>query len=144
MVASRVALKDARLEIRANNSDKVGMVMSLNYGSIAVQERFRDSLRNDGIEGLSAKHFPSMVVSTVGGTVSQSFNLRGFNSTVVSGITGGLAGLIHGLVTLQHDDHQDAIVVVAADEVASLLFHTFDKRGGLLRRTTQLRRKLRR
>ena len=28
-------------------------------------------------------------------------------------------------------DHQDALVVVAADEVASLLFHTFDKRQWL-------------
>ncbi len=131
MVAAALALKDSKLDVRANNSDKVGMVMSLNYGSIAVQERFRDSLRDDGIEGLSAKHFPSMVVSTVGGTVSQSFNLRGFNSTVVAGISGGLAGLIHAMVTLQHDDQQDATVVVAADEVASLLFHTFEKRQWL-------------
>jgi 3-oxoacyl-[acyl-carrier-protein] synthase II len=131
MVAAALALKHAKLEVRAANCARVGMVMSLNYGSIAVQERFRESLINDGIEKLSAKFFPSMVVSTVGGTVAQSFNLRGFNSTVVDGITGGLAGLVHAATSLRNDASQDAVVLVAADEVASLLFHTFDSRGWL-------------
>lgn len=131
MVAAALAIKDSKLEVRAGNSDRVGMVMSLNYGSLAVQERFRDSLRHDGIENLSAKHFPSMVVSTVGGTVSQSFNLRGYNSTIVDGITSGLHGLIHADAVLRGDASQDAIVVVAADEVAPLFFNVFDQRGWL-------------
>jgi 3-oxoacyl-[acyl-carrier-protein] synthase II len=105
--------------------------MSLNFGSLAVQERFRDSLENDGIEKLSAKHFPSMVVSTVGGTVSQSFNLKGFNSTVVDGVCAGLSGLIHAQTVLAQDATQDAMVVVAADEVASFLFKEYDRRNWL-------------
>jgi 3-oxoacyl-[acyl-carrier-protein] synthase II len=131
MVAAALSLKHARLEVRPANCGQVGMVMSLNYGSLAVQERFRDSLRRDGLEKLSAKYFPSMVVSTVGGTVAQSFGLRGFNSTLADGISGGLQGLIHAAITLQQDDSQDATVVTAADEVASLLFHIFDQRGWL-------------
>ncbi len=129
MVAAALAIKHSKLEVRAASSDRVGMVMSLNYGSLAVQERFRDSLLHDGLEKLSAKHFPSMVVSTVGGTVAQSFNLRGYNCTIVDGITAGLHGLIHADAVLRGDDSQDAIVVVAADEVAPLLFNVLDKRG---------------
>ncbi len=131
MVAAALALKHSRLNVNAQNSGRIGMVMSLNYGSIAVQERFRDSLMNDGIDKLSAKHFPSMVVSTVGGTVAQSFGLRGYNSTVVDGIGSGLQGLIHAYHVLRQDEHQDAIVVTAADEVGALLFKIFDQRGWL-------------
>lgn len=129
MVAAALALKHSKLEVRAANSSRVGMAMCLNYGSLAVQLRFRDSLRADGVEGLSAKHFPSMVVSTVGGTVAQSFNFRGFNSTIADGITGGLQGLIHGYLTMQMNPWMDAIVVVATDEVAEFLFRSFDQQG---------------
>lgn len=131
MVAAYLAMQDAKLEVRPANSTRTGMVMALSYGSIAVQERFQNSLMLDGIEKLSAKHFPSMVVSTVGGTVSQSFGLRGHNASVAEGITGGLQGLIHATNTLRRSQDQDAIVVVAADEVASLFFRTYDQRGWL-------------
>ncbi len=131
MVAAALALKDSRLEVRAANSERVGMVMCLNYGSLAVQERFRDSLAKDGLEKMSAKHFPSMVVSTVGGTVSQAFNLRGVNSTIVDGITGGLQGFIHAAEVMQGNPDLDAMVVVAADEISPLLFRVFNQRGWL-------------
>jgi 3-oxoacyl-[acyl-carrier-protein] synthase II len=131
MVAAALALKNSKLEVRASNSDRIGMVMSLNYGSIAVQERFRDSLVKDGIEKMSAKHFPSMVVSTIGGTVSQAFNLRGPNSTIAEGISGGLHGIIHASELLYGDANHDAMVVVGADEIGAMLFHVFDKRGWL-------------
>lgn len=131
MVASALALKHADLDIRPSNTNRVGMVMSINHGSLAVQERFRDSLRDDGLEKLSAKHFPSMVVSTVGGTVAQSFGLRGFNSTVVDGHCAGLGGLIHAATVLRADSSLDAIVVVAADEVAQVFHSVYDERGWL-------------
>ncbi len=131
MVAAALAIKESGLEIRPTNSSRIGMVMSLNYGSLAVQERFRDSLEQDGLEQLSAKHFPSMVVSTVGGTVAQNFGLRGYNSTIVDGFTSGLHGLIQAETVLRFHESQDAMIVVAADEVASLLFRVFEERGWL-------------
>lgn len=131
MVSAYLAMQNADLEIRPNNSPRIGMTMALSYGSLAVQERFRESLTHDGIDKLSAKHFPSMVISTVGGTVSQSFGLRGHNATIADGITGGLQGLIHAANTLQRSHDQDAMLVVAADEVASLFFNVFDERGWL-------------
>ncbi len=143
MVAASLALKDSRLEVRAANSDRVGMVMTLNYGSIAVQERFQDSLMKDGIEKLSAKYFPSMVVSTVGGTVSQAFNLRGVNSTLVEGMSGGLHGLVHAAEILQNNTEQDAVVLIAADEVGSLFHRVFAKRGWLAESDVNSEAKLR-
>jgi 3-oxoacyl-[acyl-carrier-protein] synthase II len=70
-----------------------------------------------------------MVVSTVGGQVSQSFNLKGINSTLVDGMTAGLHALAHAYEVLWQTDDQDALVVVAADEIGPLFYRLFDRLG---------------
>jgi 3-oxoacyl-[acyl-carrier-protein] synthase II len=130
-VAAGLALKEAGLDRAPLPPERVGMVMGLTRGPVGAQERFLESLKNDGIEGLSAKHFPSMVISTAGGQVSQAFGCMGINSTLVDGVTAGLHALIHAFELLRQNDGQDAVVVVAADEIAALLFRVLDRLGVL-------------
>lgn len=131
MVAAGLAMQDAGLNSRITPSEKMGMVMGLMYGSIAVQEDFNNSLINDGLEKLSAKYFPSMVISTIGGQVSLSCSLRGTNTTVVDGFTGGLNALIQGYEMLRQDDELDSVVVVVADEIGRVMMEVFDNHGKL-------------
>ncbi len=131
MVAAGLAFQDSKLDLRTANPDRMGLVMGLTYGSITVQDDFQKSLVNDGIEKMSAKYFPSMVLSTIGGQVSQAFKLKGVNNTVVDGITSGLTALVHAYDLLRNDPEQDAIAVVAADEVGSLFYDVFHRRGWL-------------
>ena len=129
MVAAGLALQSSGINLRSADPTRLGLIMALTYGSVTVQENFRSSLMNDGIENVSAKYFPSMVVSTIGGQVSLTFKLQGVNNTVVAGITAGLHALAHGYELLRNDPDQDALVVVGADEVGEMMFKVFDKRG---------------
>src|SRR5205807_653322 len=95
------------------------------------QQRFFEALAKDGIEKLSAKFFPAIVVSTVGGQVSQAFSLKGINSTLVDGASAGLHALVHAYEMLRQNETQDALVVVAADEVGILFYRLFDRLGAL-------------
>lgn len=131
MVAAGLAMQDAAIDTRVVESERLGMVMGLMFGSISVQEDFDNSLRDDGLEQLSAKYFPSMVISTIGGQVSQSFSLRGANTTIVDGFTGGLNALIQGYQLLQQDSDLDAVVVVTADEIGQMMMSIYDQDGKL-------------
>jgi 3-oxoacyl-[acyl-carrier-protein] synthase II len=131
MVAAGLAMQEAAIDTRVVRSERLGMVMGLMYGSISVQENFNHSLVHDGLENLSAKYFPSMVVSTIGGQVSQSFSLRGINTSIVDGFTGGLNALIQGYEILRQDDELDAVVVVVADEIGRAMFDVFNDQGVL-------------
>jgi 3-oxoacyl-[acyl-carrier-protein] synthase II len=53
------------------------------------------------------------------------------NNTVVDGITSGLTALVHAYDLLRNDPGQDAIAVVAADEIGSLFYDVFSRRGWL-------------
>lgn len=128
MVAAGLAIQSSGINPRSIDPTRMGLIMSLTYGSVSVQDCFRESLLNDGIEKLSAKYFPSMVVSTIGGQVSQAFKLQGINNTVVSGITSGLNAVAHGYQLLRHSDNQDSLVVVGADEIGPTYFKVFNDR----------------
>lgn len=137
MVAAGLAMQEAKIDARVVAAERLGMVMGLMYGSISVQESFNESLINDGLEQLSAKYFPAMVISTIGGQVSQSFSLRGPNTTIVDGFTGGLNALIQGYDLLRQDEEVDAVVVVVADEIGRVMFERFDRLGKLTPTTLQ-------
>lgn len=128
MVSAGLALQHSGLNPRNADPTRIGMIMGLMYGSISVQESFRDNLNKEGLEKLSAKYFPSMVVSTIGGNVSQAFRLQGINNTVVDGYTAGLTTLTHGYELLRGNASQDALLIVAAEEVGRLMFHVLSDR----------------
>jgi 3-oxoacyl-[acyl-carrier-protein] synthase II len=130
-VAASLALQSAGLDGTAIADERKGIVLGLTRGPAETTEQFMDSLRENGLENLSAKFFPAMVVSTIGGRIAQSFGLKGMNSTVVDGTTSGLHALIHAFECLRQDDTLDAVVVVAADEVGALFFRLFDRLGTL-------------
>jgi 3-oxoacyl-[acyl-carrier-protein] synthase II len=130
-VAAGLAFRDARLESRRIPEERIGVVVGLTRGPVSAQENFLGSLRRDGLEKLSAKYFPSMVVSTVGGQVSQALRLKALNSTLVDGASAGLHSIIHGFEMLRQNDVQDALIVVSTDEIGPMFFRLFDNCGML-------------
>ncbi|HLL84498.1 MAG TPA: beta-ketoacyl-[acyl-carrier-protein] synthase family protein, partial [Longimicrobium sp.] len=130
VVASGLALRDAGLEGKVPET-RTGAVVGLTRGAVVAHERFLQNLRKDGIRQLSPRYFPSMVLSTVSGQLSQAFRVRGIVSTVVDGTTSGLHALLHGFRLLRDNGALDAVVVVAADELGAML-HGVYARAGLL------------
>jgi 3-oxoacyl-[acyl-carrier-protein] synthase II len=129
--AAGLAFKDACLQVKKIPEERLGVVVGLTRGPVTTQKHFLESLERDGVENLSAKYFPAMVVSTVAGQVAQLLRIKGQSATVVDGPTAGLQALIYAFEVLRLDDSLDAIVVVSADEVGSLNLCAFDESGML-------------
>jgi 3-oxoacyl-[acyl-carrier-protein] synthase II len=107
------------------------LVVALTRGPVATQEQFLESLSSSGIEGLSAKYFPAMVLSTLAGQVAQACQIKGASLTIVDGRTAGLQALADAAEHLRQSDELDALVVIAADELARLYYRLFDRLGML-------------
>ncbi len=128
VVATSLALQDA--DSRGwFEPTRLGLTVALTRGPVSTQERFLESLYRDGIERMSAKHFPSMVLSTLSGEIAQACRIKGANLTLVDGRTAGLRGLLAACEHLRQSDELDALVVVAADEIGSLFFRLFERLG---------------
>ena len=130
-VAAGLGLRDAGLQGAHFKEERVGVVVALARGPVGTQENFTASLRRDGLHGLSPKYFPSMVLSTVAGNVGHAYRLRGTTSLFAEGISGGLHGLIHAFELLRQTPELDALLVIAADELAPGFFRLYDRLGVL-------------
>jgi len=128
VIATAMALKDAGLT-RCLKAERIGLHVALARGPVVSQQAFLDSLARDGVAGLSAKHFPSMVLSTVSGQIAQACQIKGANFTFVDGAGAGLQALAHGCDYLALHPELDALVVIAADELGPLFYRVFDCLG---------------
>lgn len=130
VLATAMAMQDAGLAGRAQ-PERVGLFVALTRGPVATQEAFFESLHRDGVAGLSARHFPSMVLSTLSGQIAQACRIKGASFTFVDGAGAGLVALIQAREYLSRHPELDAIVVVAADELAPHSYRMFDRLGRL-------------
>ncbi len=128
-VSAGLAYSDACLTTRPVNPERIGTVLGLAAGPVSTQEAFEKNLSEAGVEGVSAKYFPSIVMSTVGGQVCQTLSLKGINGTVVDGVGAGLPAAIHAFEMLRSSDKEDQIIVVAPDEISRWLFRSLDLLG---------------
>jgi 3-oxoacyl-[acyl-carrier-protein] synthase II len=130
VVATSLALKDAGLKGRTR-PPRMGLTVALTRGPVATQERFLENLGTAGIQGLSAKYFPAMVLSTLSGQVAQACQIKGASLTIVDGRTASLQALVDAAEYLRQSDELDALVVVAADELGSHYYRLFSRLGML-------------
>lgn len=130
VLAALLALKDAGLAIQGA-PERIGLHVAMTRGPVAAQLAFQESMVQDGIANLSARHFPAMVFSTVSGQVAQACHIKGANFTFVDGVGAGLQALAHGHHYLQLHPELDALVVLAVDELGPLTCRMFDYLGYL-------------
>ncbi|SIT43185.1 putative Beta-ketoacyl synthase [Paraburkholderia ribeironis] len=128
IVATAMALEDAGLAGRFK-PERVGLHVAMARGPVTTQQAFQEHLADDGIAGLSARYFPSMVLSTVSGQIAQACQIKGASFTFVEGASAGLQALAHGRDYLALHPELDALIVVAVDEVGPLFYRTFDYLG---------------
>lgn len=128
VTAAALALTDAGL-FRRLKAERIGLHVAMTRGPLVSQQAFQASLAHDGIAGLSPKHFPAIVLSTVSGQISMACQIKGASFTFVDGPGAGLQALVHGRDYLARHPELDALIVVAVDEVGSLYQHLFDYLG---------------
>lgn len=128
-IAASLALKDAGLWPLVDGGARTGLVVAITRGAATSYEKYLESVAGEKWSDASAVYFPNLVMSSVGGQVSSSLGIRGLTSSVVGGGCAGLQALAHAVELFRRNPHQDSVIVVASDELASLYFKLYAKRG---------------
>ena len=130
-IATAFAIQNSgRWPIQGDGSD-LGLVVGVSRGAASSYEKYLGSVEGCNWEKASAVYFPNLVMSSVGGQVSSMLGLRGITSSLVGSTAGGLQALVHAYELFRRNPTQEAVVVVAADEICSLFFRLFDNLGVL-------------
>jgi 3-oxoacyl-[acyl-carrier-protein] synthase II len=130
-VAAHQALGDARIGACGLAAERIGLVVATSRGAVGSFERYLKSVQGAAWHKATPIHFPNLVMSSIGGQVSRAFGFKGACSTIVDGVGCGLGALIHAAELLRQSEGQDALVVLATDEVAELFFRLSDRLGRL-------------
>jgi 3-oxoacyl-[acyl-carrier-protein] synthase II len=93
VAAATMAVKDAGLEITAENAYRVGVLLSSSVGSIAVSERNYSVLKERGWQRTHPLFMALVLPNMVASNVSIALGARGYNSTVSTACAGGTTAI---------------------------------------------------
>lgn len=127
-IATHLAMQHAG-SLNISGMDKLGLVAGLCRGASASYEKYLASVEGSRWEKASAVFFPNLVMSSVGGQVAAALGIKGITSTLVSPSGAGLQTLVHAWELFRRNEQQDALIVVASDELAPLYYRMQDRRG---------------
>jgi 3-oxoacyl-[acyl-carrier-protein] synthase II len=130
VVATTLALKDAGIAGKVA-PERIGLFVAMSAGPVTSAQIYAEELHRSGIAALSAKYFPPIVLSILGGQIGLACQIRGANFTLIDGVGAGLQALAHARDMLAQHDELDAIVVVACDEVGPGFHRMLDMLGAL-------------
>ncbi len=90
VVAAKLAIDDAHLEITDSSRNDIGVVLGSTMGSVhSISEFDRTALR-EGPRYVNPAHFPNVVINSPASQVAIRFCLRGLNSTISTGFSASL------------------------------------------------------
>ncbi len=130
LVAAKLAIDDAHLEITDENRNDIGVVLGSTMGSVhSISEFDKEGLR-EGPRYVNPAHFPNAVINSPASQVSIRFGVRGMNSTISTGFTASLDAICYGLDMLQLGRAR-ILVIGGVEELCIQTFLGFYKLGFL-------------
>ncbi|HVK66043.1 MAG TPA: beta-ketoacyl-[acyl-carrier-protein] synthase family protein [Polyangium sp.] len=118
--AATLALADAGITLRGAKRDRAGLFVGTTRASTESEREFRDSIRERGVERLSATAFTRMVLNASAGTCTKLCALKGPTTTLTTGEGSGLVALIYSALYLSTRSDVDLILAAGVDERVSL------------------------
>ena len=90
LVAAKMAIDDAKLDITDENRNDIGVVLGSTMGSVhSISEFDKEGLR-EGPRYVNPAQFPNTVINSPASQVAIRFGLRGLNATISTGFTASL------------------------------------------------------
>ena len=102
--AAAMAVEHARLDVQANNPERVGVIIGSGIGGIQTFEEQHTNLIQKGPDRVSPFFIPMMISNMASGQISIHTGAKGPNFTTVSACTSSANAIGEALRTLQHDD----------------------------------------
>ncbi len=130
LVAAKLAIDDAKLDITDDNRNDIGVVLGSTMGSVhSISEFDKEGLR-EGPRYVNPAHFPNTVINSPASQVAIRYGLRGLNTTIATGFTAGLDAIGYAMDMLQLGRVQ-ALLVGGVEELCIETFLGFYKLGSL-------------
>jgi 3-oxoacyl-[acyl-carrier-protein] synthase II len=136
MVAAKLAIEDAQLQITPENCNGIGVVLGSTMGSIKSISDFDLVGLREGPRGVNPAHFPNTVINSPASHVAIRFGLRGLNSTISTGFTASHDAIGYGMDMLRLG-RVKTLLVGGVEELCFQTFLGFYKVGLLERRWKQ-------
>ncbi|MBM4338545.1 MAG: beta-ketoacyl-ACP synthase II [Deltaproteobacteria bacterium] len=90
IAATREALEDAKLNITADNGDRIGVIVGTGLGGLPTIERYHKILMEKGPSRISPFFIPMLIANLASGQIAIHFGAKGPNTCVVTACaTGG-------------------------------------------------------
>lgn len=113
LVALTQALIDADKKIKRNGQD-FGLILGMSKGPLSTVNKYLQSLFPDPTK-VRTSEFPSSLMNAISTFCSISEGIKGYNTTLATGVNAGLGALTYGY-ELVRQSLQPNVIVGAADE----------------------------
>lgn len=128
VVASRIALQDAGIELTDENRNRVGVIFGTGVGPMESMENFSRPLFEEGPAAANPAVFPNTVYNAAGGQVAMQVGAIGPASTITAGHAAGASSICYAY-DLVKCNHADAIIAVAADTLTDTVIQGYRELG---------------
>ncbi|MBI4706903.1 MAG: beta-ketoacyl-[acyl-carrier-protein] synthase family protein [Candidatus Omnitrophica bacterium] len=88
--STKLAIDDAKLEINKENNRQIGVSVGTTFGSLNSISEFDKASVTDGPRYVNPSVFPNTVFNSPASQLSIRFHIKGFNTTISSGMCAGL------------------------------------------------------
>jgi 3-oxoacyl-[acyl-carrier-protein] synthase II len=117
LAASMEAFESANFRFEGFDMRALGVMVGLSRGSAAARSQYAAALSNVQARKTMGKLVVRMGRFTVASVISQHFKVKGYGGTIAEGIGAGLHALAHACIHLENCSNEQALLVVAADEI---------------------------
>jgi 3-oxoacyl-[acyl-carrier-protein] synthase II len=128
VVASRIALQDAGIELTDENRNRVGVIFGTGVGPMESMENFSRPLFEEGPAAANPAVFPNTVYNAAAGQVAMQVGAVGPASTVTAGHAAGASAICYAY-DLARCNQADAIIAVAADTLTDTVIQGYRALG---------------
>ncbi len=117
LAASMEAIESANFPLAGFDMRALGVMVGLSRGSAAARSQYAAALSNTQARKTMGKLVVRMGRFTVASAISQHFKVKGYGGTIAEGFGAGLHALAHACIHLENSSSEEALLVVAADEI---------------------------
>jgi 3-oxoacyl-[acyl-carrier-protein] synthase II len=104
IVAAQMAVDDAKLDTKALDSDRLGVIIGSGIGGLPLIEQMHQKLTEKGPSRISPFFIPGLIVNLATGQISIRFNARGPSSAPATACATGAHAVGDAFKIIQRDD----------------------------------------
>jgi len=130
LVATALAIADARLDLNVENRSRIAVVLGTGFGCIELTEAFLQSAAANGYAQADPIVFPETLTNAPAAHVARVFGIRGPNITLSQkGLSG--EGALMQAASLLRSGQADLAIVLAGDTLTRTMYEWFEAAGVL-------------